>query len=49
MPELCPQEQAQQIALLSSWYLYEWRFFSLMADAHFQYEFIRVCMTMEAV
>jgi hypothetical protein len=48
MLELTPQLEAQQIAALAAWWLYEWQFFCLMADAHFNYDFIRACMTMEA-
>jgi hypothetical protein len=48
MPELISQLEAGQIASLAAWWVYEWKFFCLMADAHFEYQTIQTCMTMEA-
>ena len=48
MPELISQGEAELLASLSAWYLYEWNFFCLLANAGFQYSDIQLCMTMDA-
>ena len=48
MPGLASQSEAQQISNLAAWYLYEWFFFNLLAEAGFSMLDIELCMTMEA-
>ena len=48
MPELASQSEIQALATLSAWYLYEWNFFNLLAEAGFSMLDIELCMTMEA-
>ena len=48
MPGLASHSEAQQISNLAAWYLYEWFFFNLLAEAGFSMLDIELCMTMEA-
>lgn len=45
MPELTPQMEAQNIASLAGWWVSEWQFFCILADAKFTLQDIRLCMT----
>ena len=48
MPELCPQEEAQNIVLLAAWQGYESRFLEMLREAGCDLSEARVCMSMEA-
>ena len=48
MIDFTSQSEAQQISNLAAWYLYEWFFFNLLAEAGFSMLDIELCMTMEA-
>ena len=48
MIDFTSQSEAQQISNLAAWYLYEWNFFNLLAEAGFSMMDIELCMTMEA-
>ena len=47
MPELIPQEEAQNIAALSAWVLHEGRFLEMLADAGCDWDEARFVMTSE--
>jgi hypothetical protein len=49
MPEICPQEEAQQIVFLAAWVSFESRFFAMLTEAGCTSREAQVCMTMEAV
>jgi hypothetical protein len=52
MPELCPQQEGENIVLLAAWYLFEHEFLGMLLDdttgAGCSLNEARVCMTMEA-
>lgn len=47
MPELCPQEQARDIATLAAWVVYEQSFLRMLTDAGCSQNEARMCMSGE--
>ena len=42
---LASRQEAQDIAKLARWWIHEWEFMMILADAHFKLGDIHMCMT----